>query len=117
MNLTNPNGETITNRQAIESNTMLENNTLPIGLARLLPQSCVIIGTMPMLTQETINAYLWARNGKPRKGSLVYTIDGEKYLVTNHPSADKFAEYENTNETVFTARSVIAQTNYDYDGQ
>ena len=96
-------------------NTMSE---ILISAHRLLPNSAVIVGALPMLTQETINAFLWARNGKPRKDAMIYTIDDTKYLVTNHPTSasDFVPEYEENTEQTYVVRSVTQQSIYDYDG-
>jgi len=96
-------------------NTM---NAILISAHRLLPNSATIIGELPMLTEETVKAFLWARNGKPRKDAMIYTIDETKYLVTNHPtSANDFVpEYEENTEQTYVVRSVTQQSIYDYDG-
>jgi len=96
-------------------NTM---NEILISAHRLLPNSAVIVGALPMLTQETVNAFLWARNGKPRKDAMIYTIDETKYLVTNHPTSvnDFVPEYEENTEQTYVVRSVTQQSVYDYDG-
>ena len=97
---------------------IMSDNSVLISAHRLLPNSAVIVGELPMLTEETVKAYLWARNGKPRKDAMVYTIDDTKYLVTNHPthSGDFVPEYEENTEQTYTVRTVTQQSIYDYDG-
>ena len=82
------------------------NNAIAISAHRLLPITCEIIGALPTLSQETVNAYLWARNGKPRKSALVYQIDGERYLVAKHPIIGGEIETVNDGETEFSSRAV-----------
>lgn len=125
MTTTSHNRETLATCCVIEKiNTMetngigesAESNTaIAISAHRLLPNTCVIIGAMPNLTQETVNAYLWQRSGKPRPSALVYSIDGESYLVAKHPTY-KDSETETETETVFTIHTMTEQTNLDYDG-
>lgn len=91
------------------------NNAIAISAHRLLPNTCVIVGELPTLTQETVNAYLWQKSGKPRPSALVYQIDGTRYLVAKHPTY-KDSESESESEIVFTIRTMTEQTNYDYDG-
>ena len=91
------------------------NNAIAISAHRLLPITCEIIGAMPNLSQETVNAYLWQKSGKPRPSALVYQIDGESYLVAKHPTY-KDSETETETETVFTIHTITEQTAYDYDG-
>ena len=95
--------------------TAKSNNAIAISAHRLLPITCVIVGSLPTLTQETVNAYLWQKSGKPRPSALVYQIDGERYLVAKHPTY-KDSETETETETVFTIRTMTEQTAYDYDG-
>ena len=97
--------------ESAESNT-----AIAISAHRLLPITCEIIGSLPNLSQETVNAYLWARNGKPRKSALVYQIDGERYLVAKHPIIGSEVETVNDGETEFSTRTITEQTAYDYDG-
>lgn len=105
--------------QLMETNGIGEsaesNNAIAISAHRLLPNTCVIVGELPTLTQETVNAYLWQKSGKPRPSALVYQIDGTRYLVAKHPTY-KDSESESESEIVFTIRTMTEQTNYDYDG-
>ena len=87
--------------ESAESNT-----AIAISAHRLLPITCEIIGSLPNLSQETVNAYLWARNGKPRKSALIYQIDGERYLVAKHPIIGGEIETVNDGETEFSSRAV-----------
>ena len=96
--------------------TAESNTAIAISAHRLLPITCEIIGSLPNLSQETVNAYLWARNGKPRKSALVYQIDGERYLVAKHPIIGSEVETVNDGETEFSTRTITEQTAYDYDG-
>ena len=86
--------------ESAESNT-----AIAISAHRLLPITCEIIGSLPNLSQETINAYLWQKSGKPRPSALVYQIDGERYLVAKHPTyKDDLSESET--EIEFSGRAV-----------
>ena len=87
--------------ESAESNT-----AIAISAHRLLPITCEIIGSLPNLSQETVNAYLWARNGKPRKSALIYQIDGGRYLVAKHPIIVSEIETVNDGETEFSSRAV-----------
>lgn len=81
------------------------NNAIAISAHRLLPITCEIIGSLPNLSQETVNAYLWQTSGKPRPSALVYQIDGERYLVAKHPTyKDDLSESES--EIEFSGRAV-----------
>lgn len=81
------------------------NNAIAISAHRLLPITCEIIGSLPTLSQETVNAYLWQKSGKPRPSALVYQIDGERYLVAKHPTyKDDLSESET--EIEFSGRAV-----------
>lgn len=81
------------------------NNAIAISAHRLLPITCEIIGALPTLSQETVNAYLWQKSGKPRPSALVYQIDGERYLVAKHPTyKDDLSESET--EIEFSGRAV-----------
>ena len=92
------------------------NNAIAISAHRLLPITCEIIGSLPNLSQETVNAYLWQTSGKPRPSALVYQIDGERYLVAKHPIIGSEVETVNDGETEFSTRTITEQTAYDYDG-
>lgn len=125
MTTTSHNRETLATCYVIEKiNTMetngigesAESNTaIAISAHRLLPITCEIVGLLPTLSQETVNAYLWQKSGKPRPSALVYSIDGESYLVAKHPTY-KDSETETETETVFTIHTITEQTTYDYDG-
>ena len=125
MTTTSHNRETLATCCVIETgNSMLingigetakSNNAIAISAHRLLPITCEIIGSLPTLSQETVNAYLWQKSGKPRPSALVYQIDGESYLVAKHPTY-KDSETETETEIVFSYRTITEQTAYDYDG-
>ena len=125
MTTTSHNRETLATCCVIEKGNLMlingigesaeSNNAIAISAHRLLPVTCQIIGAMPNLSQETVNAYLWQKSGKPRPSALVYQIDGESYLVAKHPTY-KDSESESESEIVFTIRTITEQTAYDYDG-
>lgn len=95
-------------------------NTMAITAGRFLPKGAVIRGRAEDMTSEQVRGYLW-KGDRPRKSAMLYTVDGVRYVVTNHRTWLNEEGVDLGDDLAFLAQfaprvSGVEQVTRDYEG-